>query len=355
MIAAMPPRPASGRPRPVADRAVDALARDPEELARRWLVALMESRSLADAAALPVAELASAGPALCAAVIEAVRSDDALDALPAGSAAALLARVAGSGGGPATVTAAEALRRAASEAAAAEIPHADAAVLAALSDRLAHVCAHLAAAAMSIRAPAAVPEAASTQAAPRPAAEMDGPVTDPPPSQGTVSAEDDPSPAPPIELRVSRAADETGPAPLWLAALERQLADGGRFALLLVEVDGADRLWLAEGDDAARELFARVGRAVRTALRRVDLLAHEQDGRLWVIAPDAGRNGATALAMRVASAVEAAASARNAPLTASVGIALYPDDGRDTESLTGQAEESALAARAAGVRVSGRA
>jgi GGDEF domain-containing protein len=322
MLARSGPR----RPRPLADPVVAALAARADDVARRWLVALVEDRALEDVAALPVAELATAGPPLCQAVLEAVGSDPALDALAedavAGDHAARFARLAGGGGGPALVAAAEALRRAALEAAEDELPRSESPVLADLSDRLAHVCAHLAATAM-----ARAPEAAT---------------------DGDLAA------APqPVDLLRTEPDEPADSAPLWLAALERRLADGGRFALLLVELDGADRLRLAEGEQAARELFVRAGRAVRGALRRVDLLAHEDDGRMWVIAPDAARAGAGALADRVGVAVESAASARGVPLTASIGIALFPGDGRDAAALTGHAEETALAARAAGVRVAG--
>jgi GGDEF domain-containing protein len=285
-----------------------------------------------------VAELAASGPALCRAVLEAVGSDDALARLVDTDAPAELSRLAGAQDGPALVAAAEALRRSISESATATAPPPHPAVLTDLSDRLAHVCAHLAATAMTARAADRRRPEAATAGPPRPE-----PVSPP--------GEDDNDLAPPIELTAR--GEDAAPAPLWLAALERRLADGGRFALLLVEVDGAGRLSLAEGEDAARELFGRVGRAVRSAVRRSDLLAHEQDGRLWVIAPDAGRTGADALAGRVAAAVEGAATARGVPLTASIGLALYPDDGRDAAALTGQAEEAVLAARAAGVRVAG--
>ncbi|MDX6672203.1 MAG: hypothetical protein QOI91_2566 [Solirubrobacteraceae bacterium] len=361
MIAPMSSRSASGRPRPVCDPVVGALAERAEEVARGWLVALLEGRPLEEAGAIPVAELAASGPGLCRAVLEAVGSDEALAQLAGAGAPADLSRLAGADDGPAIVTAAEALRRAVSESAAATAPAPHPAVLTDLSDRLAHVCAHLAAAAMTAPAAERRPGPQAATAARPPGAEPAAPPVEPAaapagadsPAPPPAETAGDDSPPPPVELAAR--AHDPGPAPLWLAALERQLADGGRFALLLIEVDGADRLWLAEGEEAARDLFGRVGRAVRSALRRSDLLAHEQDGRLWVIAPDAGRTGAGSLAGRVAAAVEGSATARGAPLTASIGLALYPDDGRDATALTGQAEDSVLAARAAGVRVAGGA
>jgi GGDEF domain-containing protein len=92
---------------------------------------------------------------------------------------------------------------------------------------------------------------------------------------------------------------------------------------------------------------------VRQCIRREDILAHETDGRLWAIAPGAGRAGASALARRVAEAVEGAAELRGAPLTAAIGVALFPDDAREPAALAGEAEEGVLAARAAGVRFAG--
>jgi GGDEF domain-containing protein len=329
MIAAMQERRAPGRPRPVADPVVDAVAAHPDEVARRWLLALLESAPLAAATDVPVDALAKDGPAFCAAVLRAVGSDEALATLAesAASPGSELMRLSGASDGPSAVSAAEALRRAVREAAAAELPHSDAAVLADLGDRLAHVCAQLAATALG----ASTPERRAAPARePLPAQEAEEP--------------DVPAPQP-----LRPAALDPEAAPLWLAALERHIADGGRFGLLLVEFDGAERLRLAEADGAS-ELFARAARAVRTGVRRSDVLAHEDDGRIWVIAPDAVRAGAASLAARVADAVESAASTRGAPLTASIGLALYPDDGRSGEELTAHAEEGAYAARAAGVR-----
>jgi len=73
----------------------------------------------------------------------------------------------------------------------------------------------------------------------------------------------------------------------------------------------------------------------------------------WLIAPDAGRAGSLALAQRVAAAVESAASLRGAPLTISVGVAIFPEDGIDAEALIDRAEEDMFATRAAGAPFGG--
>jgi GGDEF domain-containing protein len=55
---------------------------DPSDLAKAWLVELIERAPLEDAARLPIAEFTRAAPKLCAAVLAALTDDAALDDLP---------------------------------------------------------------------------------------------------------------------------------------------------------------------------------------------------------------------------------------------------------------------------------
>ena len=293
-----------------------------DALAKSWLLELIAARPLGEAARVPTERMGVDGPKLVAAVIGALVSDRELERLTPegdlGGLAAAAGAIAGAEGPADVVAAVERLRSvvwAAIERTAPGPPPLD------LAGRLAHVCAtvaQVALAAEGLRAGSAEP-----------------------PQDDELS-----------RIRLARVGD----GPLWVEALERQLADGSRsgrrFALLLVELDAAEHLRLAGADEAAAA-FARIGRAVREHVRRADVVAHEDDGRLWVIAGDTGRSGAKALALRIADAVEGAASLQGAALTASVGIAVYPDDGRDAAALTGQAEEGMYAARAVGTRVGG--
>jgi diguanylate cyclase (GGDEF)-like protein len=305
---------------PALDAPVAGLG-DAEALAKVWLLELIAARPLGEAAHLPTERLVADGPALVAAVIGALVSDRELERLSPdgelGGLAAAAGSIAGAGGSAEVVAALERLRSvvwAAIERTAPGPPPLH------LASRLAHVCATVAEAAV----------AGGSRAAP----------AEPP-------RDDDLA-----RIRVAR----TGEGPLWVEALERQLADGSRsgrrFALLLVDLDSAERVRLAGADEAAAA-FAQIGRAVREVVRRADVVAHEDDGRVWVIAGDTARSGANALALRIAAAVEPAASLHGAGLTVSVGIAVYPDDGREAAALTGQAEEGMYAARAAGTRVEG--
>jgi GGDEF domain-containing protein len=302
---------------------LDTLIARADAIAKRWLIELLDAAPLASAAAVPAAELAADGPAVCAAAVEAVASDRGLQT--ALDQAGDVARLAGAARPAEAVAAAEALRRAVFAALQEEIGADDAPTLAAAAHRLAHVTAMLARAAT-----ADAPVVSPRQEEEEEAEQEESVVPLPRPTTG-----------------------EPDFGPLWMAALERQIGAGGRFALLLVELDGAERLRVAEEPAALAGALERVGRGVRGCIRRDDVLAHETDGRLWVIAPGVGRPGASALARRIAEAVERAAELRGTPLTASVGAALFPDDSRDPAGLAGEAEQGVLAARASGVRFAG--
>jgi hypothetical protein len=78
--------------------------------------------------------------------------------------------------------------------------------------------------------------------------------------------------------------------------------------LLLIELEEAQRLLAVEPVDDARATFGRFAQAVRTLVRRHDLLACETDSRAWIIARDTGRAGAQALGSRIASGVPSGGS-----------------------------------------------
>ena len=97
--------------------------------------------------------------------------------------------------------------------------------------------------------------------------------------------------------------------------------------------------------------YGRLAQAIRRAIRRQDLVASDHQGRAWVIAPAVGRAGAIALAERIGAGVEHGEHWRGAPLAATIGFAVYGEDGRDAATLIERAEEAMLAASAAGVRI----
>jgi hypothetical protein len=303
-------------PRPVAGVPSAALA-DGDVVAKAWLLELLAAAPLAEAGGVPVAGLADRGPALCAAVLEAVGSADALARLaPGGDRAALAASTAGLTGAVDPVAAARAvaaLRRAlwtvlAREAAAAGPP--DAAATAALAERVAHVGDVLTAAVLAGDADHAPADLAS---------------------------------------RGPAAADLARVEEPWRPAVERAIAGAAPFALLAVEAADAERLVAAGGVDAAA--VAAVEPAVRAAARPGDTVVRQRPGRLWVIAPAPDAAAARTLAEAIAAAVATAAAPHGIPLQAAAGVAAFPGDGDDATALAACADERLFAAQAAGATV----
>jgi GGDEF domain-containing protein len=130
--------------------------------------------------------------------------------------------------------------------------------------------------------------------------------------------------------------------------IERHLVDGRGLAVLLVELEGVQRLLLA--GPGAEQAVAHAEAAVLALMRPGDAAVREEAGRIWITLPGIGPAGARALGLRVAVAVEGAAAHRGAPLTASIGLAVFPADATDAAGLVDRAEESLLLARASGQR-----
>jgi GGDEF domain-containing protein len=383
--ASLPPRPR--RTAPIAWSVVEPLAAGAQAIAKGWLLALLERTPLEAVETIPAARIAAESPALCAALARALGSDAELARLrPAGDLAALAGRVgalAGASDAAGAVGAVEALR-ACVWAAALDVlgePR-DAEAVAALAERLAEVAAVLAgtaASAIPARDPHAqdaprgapsgeepAPQEAVAHDAPRQEARAqdppshEAPAGDPEPAREPVppapAANGAPTPLPPRPVPDDRphpAGMDDGE--LWIATLERHIdrcqREGGGLSLLRVELVDADRLVATTSEEERGVPYGRLAQAIRRAIRRQDLVASDHQGRAWVIAPAVGRAGAIALAERIAAGVERGEHWRGAPLAATIGFAIYGEDGHDAATLIERADEAMLAASAAGVRI----
>jgi GGDEF domain-containing protein len=310
---ATPHRP---RPRPVAG--LPAL--DAEAVAKAWLLELLAQAPLADAAAVPVALLAAEAPALCAAIAAAVADDGALDRLQGRDPAALAARAGALAGAvaPADVVAAvEALRTVLHRALR---TGEDAALAADTGDRLAHVCAHVAVVALGAggREPDAAPVVPPDEPGAAPTAR------DLRPDGGHVDA-----------LRA--ALDAPGAAPV---------------TVLAIELDDLERLTAIEGSGPLADALTPLEAALTAAAGAGTVLVREQPGRWWLVAERTGTEAGRTLAQRLVAALAADAPVRHgAALTASIGIAVFPDDGTELAALLEHADQGVFTARALGVPV----
>ncbi len=154
---------------------------------------------------------------------------------------------------------------------------------------------------------------------------------------------------PQIEIRDVRR--EEGPS-AWIGSigrwLERYERDAAPFAVLLVELVDIERLCHAEPPEEVSRLASLLEDALARGLRPADSLTRERPGKYWLLAAQTDRAGAQALAEWIVRTVRASASYRGTSLEVAVGVAMCPDDGRQTSELAAHADVGLYAARAAG-------
>jgi GGDEF domain-containing protein len=369
----MPDRPTRRRrARPVADAPVDALVLRAEELAKGWLLGVVEDAPLEDAPAILAADLARDGPRVCAAVVQALASDDDLQRLEPGGALEVLAVLAGSFAsgqdGESICRAVDALGGVIWAAVRDELVRPDPDQVADLAERLSLV--------LELVRRAALRDAAGKESAAAGAlSPVIAPGPDPEPSRGFSAGRVSDSRSgvgsgalswPPAEapgpvsgaglvsgaVSRERSGDARSRDPLWIGALDDEVVRAERMgtplSLLLVELEDAERVLAADGAREAAATFGRFAQAVRGVARRHDILACESDARVWVIARDTPRPGARALGRRIVRAVQGGHPWRGAPLAVNLGVAVFGEDGRDGERLIRAAEEAMFAAAAGG-------
>ncbi len=365
------------RARPVADAPVDELLARSDEIAKGWLLALVEELPLERSPAILAADLARDGPRVCDAIVRALADDADLRRLqPGGALERIVARageLAGAGGAEHTAHAVDVLHSVIWSAVRDELRRPDPHQLIELAERLNLV--------MELVRAASLRRGGEDRDAGAEAGDGFGAEA----RNGAVDRQDPPGTLRPVEPAVPRAepavrrvepaesveptewveaaesvAAESVAAPaeggaLWLGALASEIArarsSGAPLSLLLAELDETDRMLSVEPVTVASATFGRFAQAVRSVVRRQDILACESESRAWIIARDTSRAAAQALGSRVSRAVSDAEAWRGAPMTVSVGLAVLGEDGEDAGRLMEVAEEAALAAAASGIGI----
>jgi len=341
---------------------VEALLVRGDELAKGWLLALVEDAPLESAAAIMAGDVARDGPRICDAVIRAIYDEADLRRIEAGGVLEpLVSRAAELAGVRTSADAAhavEALRTVIWSALRTELAPTDFDLLADAGERLSLV-AELVRAAVLRRGAESEPSKAPRQhVAPLRVARPDvpsregAPTADPPRVDGPRGVENG------GVMEDDGVGDVTGRVvgdALWIGALRDEIVRAARdqlpLSLLLVELDEAERLLAAGPRTDASATFGRFAQAVRTALRHRDVLACETESRAWIIARDTGRAGAQALGSRIVTAVPSGEYWSGAPLTVSVGLAVLGEDGRNSAALIDAAEQMRFAAEASGIGI----
>jgi diguanylate cyclase (GGDEF)-like protein len=113
----------------------------------------------------------------------------------------------------------------------------------------------------------------------------------------------------------------------------RREADGTPLALLLLDIDDFKGVNDAHGHPVGDAVLCRVAERAEKILRATDTLTRIGGDEFAIIAPGASGEGVMHLAEAVGLAVGIGGSDEGPALSASVGWAVFPDDGDDFESL----------------------
>jgi diguanylate cyclase (GGDEF)-like protein len=117
-----------------------------------------------------------------------------------------------------------------------------------------------------------------------------------------------------------------------------------RFAVIAIDLDGFKRVNDRFGHAAGDELLRDVAEALTFAVREQDTVARLGGDEFCVLAPETGRGGGQQLAHKVADAIARSAQGLD-KVTGSVGVAVFPDDGRDALSVLEAADDAQVEAK----------
>jgi diguanylate cyclase (GGDEF)-like protein len=118
------------------------------------------------------------------------------------------------------------------------------------------------------------------------------------------------------------------------------------FAVVMIDLDGFKLVNDRFGHPAGDELLRDVTASLREAVRDQDTVARLGGDEFCVLAPETDRAGGEHLADRVREAVQRVTTGLDA-LSASLGVAVYPDDGTTPRAVLEAADAAQTAAKRA--------
>ena len=136
--------------------------------------------------------------------------------------------------------------------------------------------------------------------------------------------------------------------------LEQALHSAGRektpVALLLLDLDGFKAVNDSKGHAAGDMILRAVAARLQAAVRKSDSVARQGGDEFAILLPQTGEAGAAHVALQICAALAEAVplDEGEARVGGSVGIAVYPEHGQDSESLLRSADQAMYGAKAAG-------
>lgn len=116
------------------------------------------------------------------------------------------------------------------------------------------------------------------------------------------------------------------------------------FVVVMLDLDGFKRLNDRFGHAAGDDLLRDVAHALSRSLRAPDTVARFGGDEFCVLAPETDALGTDRLTARIVDAVRAVSAGPN-DLRATLGTAVFPDDGRTVSELLGAADQRLIASK----------
>jgi diguanylate cyclase (GGDEF)-like protein len=126
--------------------------------------------------------------------------------------------------------------------------------------------------------------------------------------------------------------------------VEKCRSGGGSFSLIFMDIDNFKTVVDTEGHLNGSRALGEVARNISACIRDMDFAVAYGGDEFVVVMPDTDRSRAKKIARKIRASVKSASFLtpwdRNVRLTASFGVATFPDDAGDIESLLALADQA---------------
>jgi diguanylate cyclase (GGDEF)-like protein len=134
--------------------------------------------------------------------------------------------------------------------------------------------------------------------------------------------------------------------------IELERARNGEYhrpvSLLIADLDHFQEVNNRFGQQVGDRVLRRVGAVLDQMTRRIDTVARSAGEEFSVLLPETGKQDAYMLAERMLAQLRDTLSGERRPLTASIGVAGYPDDGATADELLNSADHALYGAKVLG-------
>ena len=134
--------------------------------------------------------------------------------------------------------------------------------------------------------------------------------------------------------------------------LEQEIARGSRFgntfSLIIMDIDLFKSYNAIYGHLAGDQVLRRVGHYLSSSVRSIDMAFRYGGEEFAIILPEARLDDAYKVAERIRKTIESKSGSRSMPITMSVGVANWPNDGVMKEEIIGRADAALYRAKQMG-------